>query len=236
MPRIERAKVVHPDLGPHAAVKRWCVLVAVVIMAGVMARVEMQAQTPAPRPASTVQQLMQAILFPNANVIFATESDDPAAVPRDAKPSASTNPLSGLYGGWQAVENSSLALLESADLLNLAAVPVPTAGRYRSTNHSGKRPWRRCANRHARRPQRHARAARSKSARPTSSWPTLAAAATGSIAGQRITVRVDVSLEHSQECHEILLFLGQELQSEHQVEKLHGVVKRQQPIIVEERW
>ena len=103
-----------------AAVKRWCVLVAVVIMAGVMARVETQAQTPAPRPASTVQQLMQAILFPNANVIFATESDDPAAVPRDAKPSASTNPLSGLYGGWQAVENSSLALLESADLLNLS--------------------------------------------------------------------------------------------------------------------
>ncbi len=84
-----------------------------------MARVDTQAQTPAPRPASTVQQLMQAILFPNANVIFATESDDPAAVPRDARPSASTNPLSGLYGGWQAVENSSLALLESADLLNL---------------------------------------------------------------------------------------------------------------------
>jgi hypothetical protein len=108
MPRIERAKVVP------------CVLVAVVIMAGVMARVEVQAQTPAPRPASTVQQLMQAILFPNANVIFATESDDPATVPRDSKPSASTNPLAGLYGGWQAVENSSLALLESADLLNLS--------------------------------------------------------------------------------------------------------------------
>ncbi len=102
-----------------AAVKRCCLLVAVAIVAGIMARVETQAQTPAPRPASTAQQLMQAILFPNANVIFATESDDPAAVPRDIKPSTSTNPLSGLYGGWQAVENSSLALLESADLLNL---------------------------------------------------------------------------------------------------------------------
>ena len=119
MPRVERATVVHSDLGPHAAVKRWCVLVAVVSMAGVMARVETQAQTEAPRPASTVQQLMQAILFPNANVIFSAESDDPAAVRRDTRPSASTNPLSGLYGGWQAVENSSLALLESADLLNL---------------------------------------------------------------------------------------------------------------------
>ena len=105
MPRVERVKVV---------------LVGVVIVAGAMARVETQAQTPAPRPASTVQQLMQAILFPNANVIFAAEADDPAAVPRDVKPSTSTNPLAGLYGGWQAVENSTLALLESADLLNLS--------------------------------------------------------------------------------------------------------------------
>ena len=107
MPRVERAKVVS------------CLLVAIAIVAGVMARVETQAQAPALRPASTVQQLMQAILFPNANVIFFAESDDPAAVRRDVKPSASTNPLAGLFGGWQAVENSGLALLESADLLNL---------------------------------------------------------------------------------------------------------------------
>ena len=94
------------------------VLVGLAIVAGAMARVHTQA--PARRPASTMQQLMQAILFPNANVIFAAQGDDPATLPRDAKPSASTNPLTGLYGGWQAVENSSLALLESADLLNLS--------------------------------------------------------------------------------------------------------------------
>lgn len=120
MPRVQRATVVHADLSLHAAVKRSCVLVAVAIMAGGMARMESQAQTPAPRPASTVQQLMQAILFPNSNLIFAAESDDPAAVRRDERPSTSTNPLTGLYGGWQAVENSSLALVESAELLNLS--------------------------------------------------------------------------------------------------------------------
>ena len=98
--------------------KRSHVLIAVVIVAGSMPRVETQAQPK--RPASTVQQLMQAILFPNANLIFAAEGDDPASVARDAKPSASTNPLTGIYGGWQAVENSSLALLESADLLNVS--------------------------------------------------------------------------------------------------------------------
>ena len=101
----------------------------VVIVAAAAARVHTQPQTR--RPASTVQQLMQAILFPNANLIFSAQSDDPAAVPRDARPSTSTNPLSGLYGGWQAVENSSLALIESADLLNLSGrtcengTPVP---------------------------------------------------------------------------------------------------------------
>ena len=131
MPRGERATVVHSDLGPHAAMKRRCVLAALVLMTGAMARVETQAQPSTSRPASTVQQLMQAILFSNANVIFSAESEDPADVRRDVRPSASTNPLSGLYGGWQAVENSSLALLESADLLNLRGrvcangTPVP---------------------------------------------------------------------------------------------------------------
>jgi hypothetical protein len=65
----------------------------------------------------TVNQLMHGILFPAANTVFYAQADDPAAVPRDPMPSSSTNALSGLYGGWQAVENSALALAESADLL-----------------------------------------------------------------------------------------------------------------------
>jgi hypothetical protein len=65
----------------------------------------------------TVNQLMHAILFPLGNAVFLAQTDDPAAMPRDPMPSASPNPLTGLYGGWQAVENSALALAESADLL-----------------------------------------------------------------------------------------------------------------------
>lgn len=68
-------------------------------------------------PLMTVNQLMHAILFPLGNAVFLSQSEDPEAVPRDAQPSASPNPLTGLYGGWQAVENSALALAESADLL-----------------------------------------------------------------------------------------------------------------------
>jgi hypothetical protein len=68
-------------------------------------------------PLMTVNQLMHAILFPLGNTVFYAQADDPAALARDPMPSSSPNPLTGLYGGWQAVENSALALAESADLL-----------------------------------------------------------------------------------------------------------------------
>ncbi len=68
-------------------------------------------------PLMTVNQLMHAILFPLGNAVFIAQSENPDALPRDPTPSSSPNPLTGLYGGWQAVENSALALAESADLL-----------------------------------------------------------------------------------------------------------------------
>jgi hypothetical protein len=68
----------------------------------------------------TVNQLMHAIQFPLGNTVFFAQSEDPGAVSRDPQPSTSPNPLTGLYGGWQAVENSALALAESADLLLIA--------------------------------------------------------------------------------------------------------------------
>jgi hypothetical protein len=71
-------------------------------------------------PVMTVNQLMHGILFPLGNAVFFAQADDPDALSRDPQPSASPNPLTGLYGGWQAVENSALALAESADLLLIA--------------------------------------------------------------------------------------------------------------------
>jgi hypothetical protein len=68
-------------------------------------------------PVMTVNQLMHAILFPLGNAVFFAQSEDPEALPRDPQPSSSPNPLTGLYGGWQAVENSALGLAESAELL-----------------------------------------------------------------------------------------------------------------------
>ena len=70
-------------------------------------------------PLMTVNQLMRGILFPLGNTVFYAQADDPASVPRDPMPSASTNPLTGIFSGWQAVENSALALAESAELLKM---------------------------------------------------------------------------------------------------------------------
>ncbi|HET7609190.1 MAG TPA: hypothetical protein VFL84_10975, partial [Gammaproteobacteria bacterium] len=50
-------------------------------------------------PLMTVNQLMRGILFPLGNTVFYAQADDPAAVPRDPMPSASTNPLTGIFGG-----------------------------------------------------------------------------------------------------------------------------------------
>lgn len=89
------------------------------------------ASAPTPPVVATLNQLMRGLQFPLSNVIFSSQGDDPAAVKPDQRPSAATNPLASVFGGWQAVENSSLALSESAALLMVPGrlcsngVPVP---------------------------------------------------------------------------------------------------------------
>jgi len=62
-------------------------------------------------------QLMRGTLFPDSNVLFAATGKNPADVPPAKDPSAATNPLESTYGKWEAVENSSLAIAETANLL-----------------------------------------------------------------------------------------------------------------------
>ena len=70
-------------------------------------------------------QVMRGILFPNSNIVFDAQSNDPgAAKPADkdakAAPAAgATAAFSGVYGGWEAVENASVALGEAANLISL---------------------------------------------------------------------------------------------------------------------
>ena len=107
--------------------------IAVVVVVGALtAGSIVVAQAPAPAPAAkpaaaapasryrvhgTLNQVMRGILFPNSNVIFAAQSDDPAGIKQDKDPSLATDPLKSIYGGWTAVEDSGLALAEAANLL-----------------------------------------------------------------------------------------------------------------------
>lgn len=110
-------------------------LVAFSILISYMATAHVRAQAPkpataAPKPAApvarpagatqaTMAQVMKGVLFPNSNVVFAAQSDDPDKVPKEKDPATATNPLASTYGGWEAVQNSSLALTESARLLEV---------------------------------------------------------------------------------------------------------------------
>jgi hypothetical protein len=88
------------------------------------------AQSPA-----TLAQLMKGVLFPNSNVIFFAQGEDPAKVPPAKDPSTATDPLADTYGKWEAVENSALAIAEAANLLTIPgrkcsnglAVPIGNA-------------------------------------------------------------------------------------------------------------
>jgi hypothetical protein len=86
----------------------------------------------APTPVyANLAQLMRGIIFPNSNVIYFAQTKNPDNVKRAPDPSVSPDPLSGSFGGWAAIENSALALSESASLLTIPGrvcqngLPVP---------------------------------------------------------------------------------------------------------------
>jgi hypothetical protein len=92
------------------------------------------AQAPAgAAPSANLGQLMKGVFYPNSNVIFAAQGDNPADVEPADEPSTSVNPLASTYGKWEAVENSALAIAEGANLLMAAGrkcangVDVPLA-------------------------------------------------------------------------------------------------------------
>jgi hypothetical protein len=80
-----------------------------------------QAQAPPPAlpvPAN-LNQLMRGSFYPAANVVFYAQDEDPAKAPRAKDPNMATDPLTSVFGKWEAVENSALAITEAANLLTL---------------------------------------------------------------------------------------------------------------------
>lgn len=66
----------------------------------------------------TLAQVMRGIPFPHSNIIFDTQEQDPAAPKKPSTGgSGATDAYANVYSGWQAVENSAIALSETANLI-----------------------------------------------------------------------------------------------------------------------
>ena len=104
-------------LAPAGCVGMGAALFAGFLMAQSARPASPTAPAGAAAPVADLNQLMRSLFFPHSNVVFFTQRYNPAEVPRASEPSASTDPLTGVFGGWEAVENSALTLADSADLL-----------------------------------------------------------------------------------------------------------------------
>jgi hypothetical protein len=87
-----------------------------------------------PQPHGTLAQVMRGIPFPNSNILFDTQTNDPAAEPKKGPTDTSggaKDVYSGVYTGWAQVENAALAISETANLLMIPGrkcengLPVP---------------------------------------------------------------------------------------------------------------
>lgn len=80
-------------------------------------------------------QLMRGTLFPESNIIFAAQNENPDDVKPAPDPSVAVNLLASSYGKWAAVENSALAIYEVANLLTVPGRKCSN-GRIAPTTHA----------------------------------------------------------------------------------------------------
>jgi len=70
------------------------------------------------KPAGSLAQVMRGIFFPNSNIIFDVQQNDPGTPKKKAEGGASaTDTYAGAYSGWELVENAAIALTDGVDLI-----------------------------------------------------------------------------------------------------------------------
>ena len=72
-----------------------------------------------PEPMGTLAQVMRGILFPNSNILFDVQTIDPDDPPPVVAGGGATATFSGIYAGWQVVENAAIALGEAVNLITI---------------------------------------------------------------------------------------------------------------------
>ena len=101
------------------------------IALGVLLLASVAAQTPAPRrksptsvapstakPDGSLAELMRAIMFPNSNIIFDVQTNDPG-IEKKLGPvgGGALSTFANLYSGWDTVQQAAIALAEAPDLI-----------------------------------------------------------------------------------------------------------------------
>ncbi|HEY2150803.1 MAG TPA: hypothetical protein VGH34_08345, partial [Vicinamibacterales bacterium] len=75
-------------------------------------------QTASVKPVGTLAQIMRGVYFPNSNLIFDVQQNDPGITRKKGDGTDSTtDKFVNLYPGWQVVENAAIALTDGVDLL-----------------------------------------------------------------------------------------------------------------------
>lgn len=69
------------------------------------------------KPTGTLAQIMRGIYFPNSNLIFDVQQNDPAAPKRPSSDTSAAAAYGNAYSGWEAVENAAIALVDGVDLI-----------------------------------------------------------------------------------------------------------------------
>jgi hypothetical protein len=63
-------------------------------------------------------QMMRGIMFPNSNLIFDAQTNDPGAPKKESSTGGGASAtFASVYSGWQVVEGAAVALAEGADLV-----------------------------------------------------------------------------------------------------------------------
>ena len=102
------------------------------VVFGLLLLAPLAAQAPSPRAPSrqtaarpvvkldgTLAQLMRGIMFPNSNIIFDVQTNDPG-VERKLSEDVTRGALitfANMYGGWEVVQNAAIVLEEAPDLI-----------------------------------------------------------------------------------------------------------------------
>jgi hypothetical protein len=69
------------------------------------------------KPTGTLAQVMRGIYFPNANLIFDVQQNDPGVPKKKSESGSSTDTYASAYSGWEIVENAAVALSDGVDLI-----------------------------------------------------------------------------------------------------------------------